>query len=107
MQTSSQCTVCQSFIIKFYQIFNIRKYINTLLFSLFCDGRLHTSELVTYWTGVMFYEKRMTPLGRLSHKQHDETRPAEATMIQTKSESKCIDFILSFPFSLPVQISFL
>ena len=55
----------------------------------------------------MFYEKRMTSLGRLSHKQHDETRPAKATMIQTYSESKFVDFISSFPFSLSVQLSFL
>ena len=50
----------------------------------------------------MFYEKRMTSLGRLSYKQHDETRPAKATMIQTYSESKFVDFISSFPFSLSV-----
>ena len=44
---------------------------------------------------LMFYEERMHT--RCSHKQHDKKRP---------SGSKFVDFILSFLFSLSVQLSF-
>ena len=43
----------------------------------------------------MFYEVRMRT--RCGHKQHEETR---------QGGSKFDDFILSFPFSLSVQLSF-
>ena len=46
------------------------------------------SELVTFWTGVMFYEHTV------------------ATTIQGYSENKFADFILSFLFSLSVRLSF-
>ena len=48
-------------------------------------------------------KRECQPDEAINMKRHDKTGPVEATTIQRYSESKFVNFILSFPFSLSAQ----
>ena len=114
-QILSQCTVCQSYSISNFRIslflnFNILKncFVTIRIYSFFSDGQRDVNVVVTYWTDVMFYEKRKC--------QPDETMISMVKRDQPKlrrSKDKvkvCLLILLSnhftlfcFPLSLSVQ----
>ena len=85
---------------RYYAIYMKRtcyaKYYETLIFSLFYDGWLDVSELVTYWTGMMLYEERMSTIWH--HKKHDKARPTEGTTIQSRVKVSLLIFHFHFVF---------